>query len=72
MSEQKMLSIWFFVGLMLAVVGLIITATGINYVFHPQEQTVLHELNPSLWWGILMSLAGLAFLIPAWKQHRSN
>ncbi len=72
MFEQKMLTIWFFVGLMLTVLGLIITGTGINYVFQPQERTVLHELNPNLWWGIFILLSGLALLIPAWIQHRSK
>jgi low temperature requirement protein LtrA len=72
MSDQKMFSIWFFVGLMLTVLGIIITAPGINYVFNPQDRTALHELNPNLWWGVLMFLAGLTFLIPAWAQHRSN
>ncbi len=72
MSERKMLSIWFFVGVMLTILGTLVTATGVNYIFHPQDLTVLAHLNTNLWWGAVMLLSGLAFLIPAIIQYRSN
>ena len=72
MSENKMFSIWFFVGIMLTILGVIITATGIYYIFNPQDNTVLHELNPNLWWGFIILVAGLLFLIPSWIQHKSK
>jgi hypothetical protein len=65
MSEHKMISIWFFVGLMLTVLGVIITATGVYFLFRPQHETTLAELNPSLWWGVIMLAGGLSFLIPS-------
>ena len=65
MSENKMISIWFFVGLMLTVLGVIITATGVYFLFRPQHETTLAELNPSLWWGAVMLVGGLSFLIPS-------
>ena len=71
MSEQKMLSIWFFVGIMLTLLGVIITLTGVYYIFHPQNATVLAYLNPSLWWGAIMVVVGLAFLLPSIKKYRS-
>lgn len=62
MSEQtpntEPLPIWFFVGLILLVYGLIVLAGGLL----PQDRpTVLMELRPALWWGGLMTLAGAAF-----------
>ncbi len=69
-EKDKMLSIWFFVGLMLTVIGVIVTGTGINYIFHPQNATMLAELNPNLWWGGVILVAGIVFLVPAWKQHK--
>ena len=72
MSERKMLSIWFFVGVMLTILGTLIFATGMNYIFHPQDRTVLAHLNPNLWWGAVMLVSGLTFLIPAIIHHRSN
>jgi len=65
-----MYSIWFFVGGMLTVLGIIIFAMGIYYIFAPESRTVLAHLNPSLWWGAIMLAAGLLFLIPAWMGHR--
>jgi hypothetical protein len=62
---HRMLSIWFFVGLMLTVFGVIVTATGVYFVFRPQNATVLAELNPSLWWGLIMLAAGVLFLLPS-------
>jgi len=72
MSESKMLSIWFFVGLMLTVLGLIITCMGVYFVFNPETTTAMAHLNPSLWWGVVMLFSGLLFLIPSWQNHRSG
>ena len=70
MSEKKMLSIWFFVGLMLTVLGVIITSTGIYYIFHPQHRTALAYLNPNLWWGSVILAAGLIFLVPSYLSYK--
>ena len=70
MSEnEKMLPIWFFVGLMLVVLGIIVTSTGINYLFNPQDKTVLAHLNPNLWWGAIILVLGLLFFIPSLRQY---
>jgi hypothetical protein len=80
MAGNRMLSIWFFVGLMLSIFGGIVTLTGIGYLFHPQTQTEVvrvHEhvwwglANPNIWWGGIMLAAGLIFLIPAYLHYRS-
>jgi hypothetical protein len=65
-----MLPIWFFVGLMLTVLGVIIFSMGIHYAITPETRTALAHLNPSLWWGAVMLVAGLLFLIPSWLQHK--
>ncbi len=72
MSDVKMLSIWYFVGMMLTILGVIITAMGVYYIFNPETATAMAHLNPSLWWGLIMLLFGLLFLIPAWLEHRSG
>ncbi|MDZ7264092.1 MAG: hypothetical protein ONB16_05865 [candidate division KSB1 bacterium] len=69
MSEPKMLSIWFFVGLMLTFLGAIIAGTGVYYIFRPPQNVVLVELNASLWWGAIMIIAGLVFLLSALNKH---
>jgi hypothetical protein len=62
-TGAKMLSIWFFVGLVLLVYGLLISACGVYYLFQPDTSKTLWEINPSLWWGGVMTAAGAVFLV---------
>jgi hypothetical protein len=56
--------IWYFVGLLLTVVGVIITAAGVYDLFvPPAHTTVLGELHPGIWWGAIILLAGIIYLI---------
>jgi hypothetical protein len=57
-----MKSIWYFVGLLLTTMGIIITISGLYSLMHPPaEQKVLSDLHPDLWWGLFMLIFGLAF-----------
>lgn len=61
-EEKGMKPIWFFVGLILTAMGFVITLSGIYYVIYPnQDHTVLHNIHPDLWWGIIMMISGLIF-----------
>jgi hypothetical protein len=58
MSEgHRMIPVWFFVGVILLIYGVIILATGIYEFFHPPS-TVLANLHPALWWGALLTIVG--------------
>ncbi len=58
-----MKSIWYFVGLLLTVMGAIITASAVySLVNPPAEPKVLANLHPDLWWGIFMLAFGLVFV----------
>lgn len=51
--------IWFFVGLILLIMGLIIFINGIYLLFNPpQVKTVLFYIHPNIWWGLIMILIG--------------
>ncbi len=64
MTERKeMLSIWVWVGLVLGVYGFLVTGMGIYYVFRPETLTATHDLNPSLWWGAVMTVTGIVFFL---------
>ncbi len=64
-----MKTIWYFVGLLLVIMGCIITVSGVFSLISPPEQPkVLSELHPDLWWGIVMIVAGLIFLLTNWKK----
>ena len=56
--------IWYFVGLILLVIGSILLLTGSYLLISPAEpNSVLGELYPNIWWGALMIVVGLIFVI---------
>lgn len=56
--------IWYFIGLILLVFGMIIMLNGIYQLFVPQETpTILAELHPGIWWGAIMTVSGAVFYI---------
>ena len=56
------LSIWFFIGISLAVNGAVIFGTGIYELLHPPEhQVVLYNLHANVWWGGILLALGLFF-----------
>jgi hypothetical protein len=59
-----MKSIWYFVGLLLTVMGAIIAVSALYSLVHPPAQTkILSHMHPDLWWGIFMLVFGLAFAL---------
>ena len=59
--QTHAISIWFFIGLLLAVYGILIAGTGAYELYQPPaEHTVLENLHFGIWWGILMLIAGAA------------
>ena len=61
-KDEKIISIWTWVGLVLFIYGLLITGSGVYYLSNPPN-VVLAELNPSLWWGAIMVVSGIVFLM---------
>jgi hypothetical protein len=54
-----MYSIWYFVGLLILVYGVLILGAGIvDLVSPPLQPLVLAQLHMSIWWGALMILLG--------------
>jgi hypothetical protein len=49
------LPIWFFVGVILLVYGLLVLAA---YFMAAPRETVLASTKPSLWWGTIIVVAG--------------
>lgn len=69
MNELKMKPIWFFVGMILLVIGGIIFFNGIYLLFNPPvNPTVLSTIHPDIWWGALMVLFGGSMLLVTRKQ----
>jgi len=55
--------IWYFVGIILTVMGIVLLVTGIISLFGTSDkQTVLSNLHPDIWWGSLMIFVGLIYV----------
>ncbi|MBV8842694.1 MAG: hypothetical protein JO307_07775 [Bryobacterales bacterium] len=55
--QRHLIPVWFFVGLLLAVYGVLIAASGIAELGQPAK-TVLAELHAPVWWGALLAVVG--------------
>ena len=68
-GDREPLPIWFFVGLILAVYGILVLAGSI---FGEADTTMLYELHPGLWWGALMTVFGTLFAWFGWRLHKKS
>jgi len=68
-GEKDMKPIWFFVGLILLAMGGLIFLTGIYLLIVPSaRETVLSNIHPNIWWGIIMMVFGGIMFIKTQKQ----
>jgi len=64
MHNEHQIPIWFFIGLLLTVYGVLILGCGIYNVISPPERPVqLANLHADIWWGILLLVIGLIYSI---------
>ena len=65
MSDRpKHISIWFFIGILLLIYGVLIFGAGLYELFVPPEQTVvMAQLRPAIWWGGMLSLLGAFYCL---------
>jgi hypothetical protein len=59
----SVISIWFFIGVSLAVNGALILAAGIYQLVNPPVSSgvVLYNLHANVWWGALLLVFGLIY-----------
>ncbi len=58
MSEgHPIVPVWFFVGVILLIYGLLILGSGISQLSQ-SPTTVLGELHPAVWWGAILTVIG--------------
>ncbi|RPI05987.1 MAG: hypothetical protein EHM64_04640 [Ignavibacteriae bacterium] len=63
--------IWYFVGLIVLVIGGLVMVSGIYILFNPPVvKTVLAETHPNIWWGGIMMLFGGGMFLKMRKQSR--
>ena len=62
--QKHFISIWFFIGLLLDVYGVLICGTGIYGLFYPpQHQVELAQYHANIWWGAVLLAMGLVYSI---------
>ena len=62
MSEKHhIIPVWFFVGVLLFIYGVLILASGILEFSNPPS-TVLGNLHPAIWWGALLTIIGAIYV----------
>lgn len=71
MSEKhNIIPVWFFVGVLLLMYGVLILASGLAEWSHPPN-TVLAELHAPVWWGALLVVLGLIYCLKYYPRRES-
>jgi hypothetical protein len=65
MNNKSRVSIWFIIGSLLTVYGIIIFCVSIYNLFYPSTDShiVLGNLHAGVWWGALLLIIGLVYVI---------
>lgn len=72
MSEKhQIIPIWFFVGFLLLVYGLLILVSGLAQWSHPPEGVQLTNLHAPVWWGALLLFLGLIYCFKYYPRRES-
>ena len=70
MSEKHhIIPVWFFVGVLLFVYGILILVSGLAELSHPPD-TVLANLHAPVWWGAILVVLGGVYLV-AFRPKKS-
>jgi hypothetical protein len=76
MGDKNFISIWFIIGCLLLLFGIIIFSANMVDYFAPYSGTVtvLHELHAGIWWGLLLIIIGLIYTIGfnPWKTKQGE
>jgi hypothetical protein len=69
--EAPMLPVWFFIGVLLTIYGVIILVTALGELSHPPA-VVLAQYHPALFGGILLLLIGGFYTFWFWPGSRKK
>lgn len=62
MEKHHVIPVWFFVGLLLGIYGILIFASGVAEWSTPPN-TVLAGLHAPVWWGAILTIIGAIYVI---------
>ncbi len=62
MSEKHhIIPVWFFVGCLLLIYGVMILISGLVDWSHPPAEVVLSNLHAPVWWGAVLTVLGTVY-----------
>ncbi len=73
MPREAHTSIWFFIGLILTIYGVLILGASLHdLVVPPAHRVVLANLHAGIWWGALLIVLGVVYTLvfAPWRKHR--
>ena len=66
---REEISIWFFGGVLFLIYGVLIFFEGLWELSHPlANPPALNNLHAPIWWGAMMSIAGLVYTVKFWPK----
>jgi hypothetical protein len=72
-GDDHRISIWFFIGALLTVYGVLIMGAGIWDFYYPSGlPQALGHLHAAIWWGALLLLLGAIYCYKYWPGRRSK
>jgi FtsH-binding integral membrane protein len=60
-EDHHIIPVWFFVGVVLLIYGVLILGTGIAQYSSPPP-TVLNHLHAPIWWGAILIVIGAVYV----------
>jgi hypothetical protein len=60
---KRLISVWFFIGCLLTVYGLLILSAGISSFSQESAQHAMQRLHLPVWWGFVMTAMGVAYAV---------
>jgi hypothetical protein len=70
-EHEKQVPIWFFIGGLFTIYGVIILGSAILGLLNPpppDQRVELWSLHADLWWSILMIIFGLVYTVRFWPS----
>jgi hypothetical protein len=68
--RRSFISIWFFIGILLDIYGVLILGAGIYNLYNPPDVKLAY-LHAGVWWGVLLLLLGVLYTLKfAPKQEK--
>jgi hypothetical protein len=67
MENEHQIPIWFFIGGILAIYGVLILGSGLfSVIWPPERQLHLAYLHADIWWGALLTVVGSLYVWKYW------